>query len=161
MTISYIVAMGRDRSIGKDNKLPWRLPADLAYFKKTTMGHPILMGRKTYDSIGRPLPGRTNVVLTRSQDFQAEGCVVVHTAEEAMERFAAEELFVTGGTEMFRLFMPYADKMYITWIDAEFEADTFFPEYDEALWRLVSEEPGVTDERNPYAYSFRVYERIK
>lgn len=153
--------MGRDRSIGKDNKLPWRLPADLAYFKRTTMGHPILMGRKTYESIGRSLPGRTNVVLTRSQDFQAEGCVVVHTAEETMERFAGEELFVTGGTEMFRLFMPYADKMYITWIDAEFEADTFFPEYDEALWRLVSEEPGITDERNPYAYSFRVYERIK
>lgn len=160
MLVSFIVAMGRNKSIGANNQLPWRLPADLAYFKRVTMGHPIVMGRKTYESIGRPLPGRTNVIVTRDPAFRAEGCVVVHTPEEAIARCGeAEELFVIGGAEIFRLFMPHADKLYITHIDEDFEADTFFREFVESEWTLESEEPGVKDERNPYDYAFRVYSR--
>ncbi|WP_058301549.1 dihydrofolate reductase [Gorillibacterium timonense] len=157
--ITFILAMGRDRSIGSDNKLPWRLPADLAYFKRTTMGHPILMGRKTYQSIGKPLPGRTNLVATRDELFQAEGIEVVRSPREAAEAYRDQELFVIGGAEIFRLFYPYADRIHLTVIDADFPADTYFTVWDESEWKLVSMTPGVTDEKNPYRYEFRVYER--
>ncbi|MEO3945707.1 dihydrofolate reductase [Gorillibacterium sp. CAU 1737] len=157
--ITFIVAMGRDRSIGRNNQLPWRLPADLAYFKRTTMGHSILMGRKTFESIGKPLPGRTNIVATRDEAFQAEGVQVVHSPREAADAFGDQELFVIGGAEIFRLFYPYADRLHLTVIDAVFEADTYFSVWDEAEWKLLSVTPGVTDEKNPYVYEFRVYER--
>nr|AIA15609.1 Dihydrofolate reductase [uncultured bacterium] len=162
MSLSYIFAMDRNRVIGNENKLPWHLPADLKFFKKTTMGHPILMGRKTYESIGKPLPGRQNIVLTRSADYEADGCDIVHTAPEAIARFGeSEEAFVIGGAELFHLFMPYADKMYITRIDHSFEGDTFFPEIREEEWRLIHVEQGVRDEQNPYAYRFEIYEKNK
>jgi dihydrofolate reductase len=152
--------MDRGRVIGRGNELPWHLPADLKFFKQTTLGHPILMGRKTYESIGKPLPGRQNIVLTRSADFSAEGCEVVHTPEEAVARFAREdELFVIGGAEIFRLFMPYVDKMYITRIDYDFEGDTYFPEIEKSEWKLVSSEAGTRDEKNPYDYRFEIYLR--
>lgn len=159
MSISIIVAMDRNRVIGKDNKLPWRLPAELASFKKITMGHPIIMGRKTHESIGRPLPGRTNIVMTRDPVYQAEGCQVVHSLDETLRIADEREAFVIGGAEMIRLFFPYTSKLYITWIDHEFEGDTFFPAFDETQWTLISEEPGVTDEKNPYTYFFKVYQR--
>lgn len=159
--ISFIFAMDRKRAIGLHNKLPWHLPADLKYFKKVTMGHPVIMGRKTYESIGKPLPGRENVVLTRDQDYRPEGCVVLHKPVEAAERYKDGEAFVIGGAEIFRLFLPLADKMYVTLIDHEFAADTFFPEIDETAWRIVSREPGVTDEKNPYVYEFLVYGRVR
>lgn len=160
MTVSFLLAMDRRGGIGIDNKLPWRLPADLAYFKRLTLGHTVLMGRRTYESIGKPLPKRRNIVVTRDRGYKAEGCEVVHDLEAALERFGREdELFVIGGSEIFKAALPEADKLYITYIDHEFAADTFFPAVEEAQWRLVSREPGVKDERNPYDYEFLVYER--
>jgi dihydrofolate reductase len=157
MSISYIVAMDIQQAIGLGNDLPWRLPADLAYFKKTTMDHTILMGRKTYESIGKPLPNRTNVILTQNKNYHAEGCLIVHSVEEAVEQFKNEEIFVIGGAEVFQLFMPSVDRLYITLIEHEFKADTYFPEFDIEDWVLVSSEDGIKDAKNPYDYSFLVY----
>ena len=160
MTVAFLLAMDRNRAIGLRNELPWRLPADLKYVKALTMGHTLLMGRKTYESIGRPLPGRRNVILTRRADYHPAGCEVVRSVEEALSRYGAEdELFVFGGAEIFRLFLPNVERMYITLIDHEFEADTFFPEMDMGGWELVSNVQGVTDEKNPYTYYFRRYEK--
>lgn len=163
MIISFIVAMDERRGIGLHNKLPWHLPADLAFFKKVTTGHTILMGRKTFESIGRPLPKRRNVVLTRDRQFTAEGCDIVHSVEEAIERYGADnengELFVIGGAEVFRLFMPYADKLYITEIAHRFEADTFFDPIERSDWYVLSREKGPRDDKNPYDYEFVTYER--
>jgi dihydrofolate reductase len=161
MSISFIVAMDIQQAIGQGNDLPWRLPADLAYFKRKTLNHTVLMGRKTYESIGKPLANRTNVIITTNEDYKAEGCIVVHSVEEAAAQFAEEEVFVIGGAEIFRLFMPIVDRLYITLIEHEFEADTFFPDFDVEEWSLVSSEDGVTDEKNPYTYSFLVYEKNK
>jgi dihydrofolate reductase len=161
MTISLLLAMDRNNGIGLGNKMPWRLPADLAYFKALTLGHTIVMGRRTFESVGsKPLPGRRNVVLTRDSSFRAEGCETAHSLEEALQRYAGEEeLFIVGGGEIYAKSMPYADKLYITVFDHEFEVDTHFPQVNEAEWRIASEKPGVRDERNPYDYVFRVYER--
>jgi dihydrofolate reductase len=159
LSISYIVAMDIQQAIGLGNSLPWRLPADLAYFKKTTMDHAVLMGRKTYESIGKPLPNRTNVILTQNKHYQAEGCLIVHSVEEAVEQFKNEEIFVIGGAEVFHLFMPAVDRLYITLIEHEFEADTYFPEFDIDDWVLVSSEAGIKDAKNPYDYSFLVYQK--
>ncbi|WP_409293742.1 dihydrofolate reductase [Peribacillus sp. SCS-26] len=159
--ISFIVAMDRERVIGRDNNLPWSIPADLRFFKETTMGHGIVMGRKTFESIGRALPGRKNIIMTRSGDFSAEGCSVIHSIEElkALEKETEEELFVIGGSEIFKLTLPIADRLYITYIDETFEGDTFFPAIDQNEWILVSNEKGPKDERNPYDYYFRVYDK--
>jgi dihydrofolate reductase len=159
MRISYIFAMDRNRVIGKDNQLPWRIPADLKFFKETTMGHTIVMGRKTYESIGKPLPGRTNVIMTQNPDYKVEGCEIVHTIEELLERYGEEEIIVTGGSELFRLFMPYVSKMYITSIEHEFEGDTWFPEINEDEWQMTWREQGIKDEKNPYTYYFQIYEK--
>lgn len=159
--ISHIFAMDQNRVIGKDNRLPWHLPADLAYFKKVTMGHAIMMGRKTFESIGRPLPGRENVVVTRNRSFRAEGCTVLHSLEE-VRQFAAnrdDEVFVIGGAELFQATLPVADRLYITKIEASFPGDTFYPAFDESKWQLVSYTKGIKDEKNPYDYAFMVYER--
>ncbi|WP_010493366.1 dihydrofolate reductase [Paenibacillus elgii] len=165
MTISFILAMDEARAIGIDNTLPWRLPADLVYFKQTTKGHTVLMGRKTFDSIGKPLPGRRNVVLTRDERFAAPGCEVVHSAQEAVADYgrggsrASEELFVIGGAEVYRQLLPFADRLYITEIAHRFAADTFFSDLEPGEWREVSRQRGVKDEKNPYDYDFVVYER--
>jgi dihydrofolate reductase len=159
--ISHIVAMDQNRVIGKENRLPWHLPADLAYFKKVTMGHAIIMGRKTFESIGRPLPGRENVIITRNQSFQAKGCTVIHSIEE-VRQFAAkhnDEVFVIGGAELFRATFPFAERLYVTKIEASFSGDTFYPAFDESEWQLVSYTKGIKDEKNPYDYTFIVYER--
>jgi len=158
MTISYIFAMDRNRVIGLNNALPWRLPADMKFFKETTMGHTVIMGRKTFDSMGKPLPGRRNVVMSRNADLQLEGCEIVHTAEEAMAKYDDQgEVFVIGGEELFRLFMPYVNKLIITRIDHEFDGDAFFPPIETTEWKLVTSEPGVRDEKNPYDYRFETY----
>jgi dihydrofolate reductase len=161
--ISMIWAMDRNRLIGKNNAMPWRLPGESAYFRKTTMGHPILMGRKTFESLGsKPLKGRENIVLTRDSSYEAEGCTIIRSFEEALIRGRGEEeFFVIGGSEVYTRFLPYADRLYVTRIDHEFEGDAYFPVYNEAEWRLVSQENGVTDERNPYAYTFYIYDRIR
>ncbi|TXK85325.1 dihydrofolate reductase [Paenibacillus sp. N3.4] len=159
MSISFIFAMDRNRAIGVNNTLPWHLPADLKFFKSITMGHPILMGRKTYDSIGKPLPGRRNIILTQNKEFHAEGCEIIHSVQEAVEAFVDQELFVIGGAEIFRLFTSEVNRMYITWIDHDFEADTYFSEMDLSSWTLVSSEQGEQNEKNPYVYYFRIYEK--
>jgi len=158
--ISLIWAMDKNRLIGKDNQMPWHLPAELAYFRKVTTGHPVLMGRRTYESIGKPLPNRTNVILTRNEEYKPEGCIVIHSIEEALERFGGQLLFIIGGAQIYRQFLPYAEKLYVTLIDHEFAGDEYFPELDWENWRQISVEPGITDERNPYSYSFQVFEAI-
>ena len=162
MLVSIIAAMDRNRLIGNKNQLPWHLPADLAHFKRLTMGKPILMGRKTFESIGRPLPGRTNIILSRSRDFAAEGILIASTLKQALDYAAgAEELVVIGGSSLYRLVMPSADRMYLTLIDAAFEGDTWFPEYDLRQWRLVSAEQHSADPKNASDFCFRTYERKK
>ncbi|WP_313800505.1 dihydrofolate reductase [Cytobacillus sp.] len=159
--ISLMWAMDNNRVIGYNNQLPWHLPEDLKFFKRTTMGHPIAMGRKTWDSIGRPLPGRENIVITRNPAFTCEGCTVLNTIVELLEysRQKDEEIFVIGGAEIFKLILPDADKLYLTRIYDEFEGDTFFPELNMEEWSLLSKEKGIKDEKNPYDYEFMIYER--
>jgi dihydrofolate reductase len=161
--ISFIVAMDELKAIGKNNNLPWHLPEDLKFFKKVTMGHPIAMGRKTHESIGRPLPGRENIIITRNPDFQSEGCTVFHSVADfvAYCRQSEEEVFVIGGAEIFKETFEFADRLYITNILHKFEGDTFFPKFDETKWELKSLTKGTKDEKNPYDYEFCLYERKK
>lgn len=158
-TVSIIVAMDRNRLIGAQNDLPWHLPADLAYFKRTTTGHPIIMGRKTYESIGRPLPKRRNIVVTRNREFVAEGCEVVHSLEEALNRCPDGECFVIGGAELFAKALPLADRLYITQIDEVFAGDVYFPAIDLSDWALVRSTAGQVDEQNRHPHRYEVYER--
>ncbi|MRX70903.1 dihydrofolate reductase [Bacillus lacus] len=160
--ISLLFAMDQNRLIGKNNDLPWRLPADLAYFKKVTMGHKIIMGRKTFDSIGKPLPGRENFILTRDTSYHQDGCSILHSTEELLQlnkECGAEELFVIGGTEIFKEVLPHSSKMYVTRIEESFEGDKYFPFFEEKEWTVLSKEKGVKNEKNPYDYEFLVYQR--
>lgn len=161
--ISFILAMDENRGIGIDNKLPWHLPEELAYFRRTTSGHTVLMGRKTFESIGKPLPKRHNVILTRDPQFQAEGCEVVHSIDPIVQQYgtsaAQEELFVIGGAEIYRMLLPHADRLYITEIAHAFHVDTYFEPLDMTQWSEVSRVKGPTNEANPYSYEFVVYER--
>jgi dihydrofolate reductase len=138
--ISLIVAYDENRVMGYNNKMPWHLPGDLAYFKKTTMGKPMIMGRKTFESIGKALPGRTNIVITRDTNYKAEGIVVAHSFEEALEIAEKEEkeIMVIGGEQIFRLALPIADILYVTKIQHAFQGDTFFPKFGDE-WKIVSE----------------------
>jgi len=161
MKISIVVAMDANGVIGRDNELPWHLPADLQHFKKTTMGKPILMGRKTWESIGRPLPGRTNIVITRDSDYQADGCVVVNSIDAAMAAAGEQdEVMVIGGAEFYRQVLPRADTLYLTRIHASFDGDTVFPELNAADWREVERSDQSADEKNPHDYSFIRLERV-
>ena len=158
--ISIVVAASENNVIGRQGDLPWRLPDDLRRFKAITMGKPIVMGRKTWESIGRPLPGRQNIVITRQADFGAEGCHVVFSVEEAVAAAAgAEETMVIGGSEIYALFLPDADRLYLTRVHADVDGDAFLPSIDDSEWRLVSEERHTADERNEFDYSFLTYER--
>ena len=161
--ISFIVAMDENRVIGKDNQLPWHLPEDLKFFKRVTMGHPIAMGRKTHESIGRVLPGRENIIITRQAGYESEGCTVFYSVDDFVtySRGQDDEIFVIGGAEIFKETFPYADRLYITHINDQFAGDTFFPEYVFQHWELVSCEKGVKDEKNPYDYEFRIYDKKK
>lgn len=160
-TLSMIVAHADNRIIGKDNDMPWHLPADLAYFKKTTLGKPIVMGRKTYESIGRPLPGRKNIVISRDESYQADGIVTVTSVEQALiEAGDVEEVMVIGGGAIYAHCLPAANRLYITHIDANIEGDTHFPEYDMLnTWKKVSHEKHAADDKNAYVLDFCVYER--
>lgn len=161
MTLSIIVAMTKDRVIGKDNQLPWHLSEDLKRFKKITMGHPIIMGRKTYDSIGRSLPGRENIVITRNPSYQAEGVTVVHSLDEAIARRSAEEeLFVIGGAKIYQVAFPLVNRMYITFIEKPFEGDTFFPEFElEKDFTVIEESERLVSAKNQLPYRFVTAER--
>ncbi|WP_018665156.1 dihydrofolate reductase [Heyndrickxia acidiproducens] len=161
--ISFLWAQDEKGVIGKNNRLPWHLPADLKYFKAVTMGHPIVMGRKTYESIGRPLPGRTNLILTRNPDFKAAGCLVFSSKAELLKWAGerGEEVFVTGGAEIFALLAEDADRLYKTQIAADIGGDTYFPAINWDAFELVSCKKGIRDEKNPYDYEFQVFERKK
>jgi dihydrofolate reductase len=158
--ISIIVAASTNDVIGAQGDLPWRLSDDLKRFKGVTMGKPIVMGRKTWDSIGRPLPGRHNIVVTRQPDFSAEGCDVVASVEEAIAVAGdVDEIMVIGGSQIYELALPLAKRLYLTRVHAEVEGDAFFPTIDETQWRLVKDEPHVADEHHEFSFSFRVLER--
>jgi dihydrofolate reductase len=160
MRRSALVAMAKNRVIGRHNTLPWRLSADLQRFKRLTMGHTLVMGRKTYESIGRPLPGRHTVVITRQPDFRPEGVQVVHSLEEALRAAPAQEqeLFIGGGAEIYRQALPLTDRLYLTVIERDVEGDAHFPELDLGGWELVEEEAHVGPEE-PLPYRFLTYDR--
>ena len=163
MLISIIAAMGRNRAIGYKNTLPWRLPADLQRFKQLTLGHHILMGRKTYESIGRPLPGRTSIIITRQPNFQAEGCLIAHSLDEAItlaQSRGEQEVFIIGGAEIYAQALSIADRMYLTLVDAEPEADAFFPKFEEKAWGKIEEEIVAANEKNPFLMRFLLLSKI-
>ena len=152
--LSLIVAMDENRLIGRGNRLPWHLPADLAYFKRTTMGKPVVMGRKTYESIGRPLPGRRNIVVSRDPEFAAQGTEVVGGIDQALARCPdAEEIMLIGGASLYAQTLPRADRLYLTVIHHAFEGDTWFPALEPGRWREEKRQNFDADETNPYAYS--------
>ncbi len=156
--ISLVCAMAKNRVIGKDNDMPWHLPADLKHFKATTMGKPIVMGRKTFESIGRPLPGRRNVVITRNPDYSAEGIEVVTSIDEALSLLSdVEEIMITGGGNVYQQTIEQADRLYLTFIDLETDGDAFFPEFEHLDLKEVSRESHQPDEKNKLAYQFVEY----
>jgi len=158
--ISLIAAMAENGTIGRDNTLPWRLPEDLKRFKSLTMGKLLLMGRKTYESIGRPLPGRTSIVLTRDRNWKAEGVVIVGSLGQALSYARdAEELVAIGGAEIYRLLMPFARRIHLTLVHAEIPGDTFFPDFDPTQWADVECHSHPADERNAYPFTFVTLER--
>lgn len=160
MRVSIVVATDLDGTIGRENRLPWHLPADLKRFKALTLGKPLIMGRKTWQSIGRPLPGRRSIVLTQQAAFQAPGAEVAHTANEALALAApADEVMVVGGAEVYRLFLPLAGRLYWTEVQAHVAGDTRFPPPDPAVWREVAGEDHPADAQHPYAMRFRILER--
>lgn len=162
MVISLIAAVAENGVIGRDNELVWRLPDDFKYFKQTTSGHPILMGRKTFESLGKPLPNRLNIVITRNADYQPDGVLVVDSLEKAVEeaqKTAIPEVFVIGGAEIYRQALPIADRLYLTEVKAAFEGDARFPAYDKTGWREASRQHHPTDDRHAVAFDFVVWER--
>ena len=167
MTVSIIAAVAENYAIGKNNDLIWRLPDDMRFFTQKTRGHHVIMGRKNWDSIPekyRPLPDRTNIVVTRKADFNAAGCLVVHSPEEGIEmagQAGDDEAFIIGGGQIYRLSLArnLIDRMYITWVHEKFDADTFFPEIDFSVWKKTREEFHKADERNPYDFTITTYEK--
>ncbi len=166
MQIAVIAAVAENGVVGRDNQLPWQLPGDLPYFRRMTMGKPVVMGRKTWDSIGQPLPGRTNIVISRQQGLELEGARVVDTMEEALalaeavaEIDGVTELMVIGGAEIYALALPLAQRLYLTEVHAQVTGDARFPDWDRSEWRESSRDRHVAGDSNPYDYSFVVYER--
>lgn len=164
MVLSLVVAAAENNAIGKDNQLLWRLPNDMKFFKNATWGLPVIMGRKTYESLGKPLPGRTNIVITRQKDWQPEGITVVHSLEAAItaaEATDARQASVIGGGEIYKHAMDVADKILITRVHAIVEADTYFPAFSTNEWQLVSDADFAADEKHAYAYSFQEWKRLR
>jgi dihydrofolate reductase len=162
MKISFVVAAANNNVIGKDNQLVWNLPNDMKFFKNVTWGMPVVMGRKSYDSLGKPLKGRKNIILTRQPNWKAEGTVAVKNFEDAVmlvKEMDVKEMMVIGGGEIFKMLMDKADRIYITRVDAEPEGDAFFPVIDPKQWKLVSRSDHEADEKHKYNYSFQVWER--
>ena len=166
MKIALVVAVSQNNVIGRDNQLPWHLPEDLQYFKSVTMGKPILMGRKTFDSIGRPLPGRKNIVITRDLEWDAEGVEVVYSVDDALAAGAdacavanSDEIMIIGGAQIYRDCLPIADRLYLTRVEAEIEGDAFFPDIDTKQWQKIAEK--TPKEIDKYSYCFQVLERTQ
>lgn len=163
MIVSTIVAVAENNVIGKDNDIPWYLPADLKYFKKKTLNHHIIMGKNCYYSIGRPLPKRTNVVLSRDPYFTVSNCIVAHSIEDALEsamRNGEHEVFIIGGGQIYEQSQKYWDRIYLTEVDLKVEGDIFFPEVKEEEWKLISSETHEPDEKNEHRYTFKLFERV-
>jgi dihydrofolate reductase len=161
MKISVIVAIAKNNAIGKDNQLLWHLPADMKFFKEKTMGHHIVMGRKTYESIGKPLPGRTTVIVTRNEHYKAEGCIVVHSLKDALtiaKNANDNEVMITGGAELYKQAEPIADRIYLTEVKGHFDADTFFT-FDRSNWISKEITEHKADEKNKFDYVFLVLEK--
>jgi len=157
-----LVAFDENRVIGKNNALIWHIPADLKRFKALTTGHVIIMGRKTFESIGRPLPNRTTVVISRQQDLKIEGVILAHSVEEAIlkaKSISRDDIFIVGGAEIYQLSLPLADQILVTQLHDIFEGDAFFPEISPAIWEVAEQERGVTDEQNAYQFSYITYAR--
>ena len=160
MIISLIAAMSRNRVIGKNNKLPWDMPADMNYFRNMTKNKPVIMGRKPYESIGRPMPDRINIIITRDKEYKAEGCIVVSNVDDALKSVKGnKEVMVIGGAQIYKEFLPKADRIYLTIIDEEIEGDTYFPEFNKDEWKETKREEHKADKKNPYPYTFLVLER--
>lgn len=156
MIISLIAAMSRNKVIGKDNKLPWKLPADMKRFRELTSGKPVIMGRKTFESIGKPLPNRKNIIITRDRNYKRDGCIIVHSAKDALKAAGDGDVMIIGGAQIYAEFLPKANKMYLTFIDADFEGDAYFPEYNEDEWKEMNREEHVDNE---FSYAFVDLER--
>ncbi len=161
--INVIVAKASNNVIGAKNELIWHLPNDLKHFKNLTSGHPIIMGRKTFESLGRPLPNRTNIVITRDKNWQGENVEKEFSLEKAIEsaKKINEDIYIIGGGNIYKQAMEFADVLYITEVHHEFEGDTYFPEIDEEIWEEVDRENFMKDEKHPYAYSYVTYKRIQ
>jgi dihydrofolate reductase len=161
MQLSIIVAMDQKGVIGINNTLPWRLSADLKNFKAVTMGKPIIMGRKTWESIGKPLPGRDNIIITRNPDYTADGATVFHSLDEALERYhSAVEVVIIGGHDIFKAALEQADRLYLTEVLADVEGDTWFPVFDRTEWKQTQCQQFAADEKNEYPFRFTVLERV-
>jgi len=159
--VSLIAAMAENRVIGVNNTLPWQLPADLRHFRRITTGHHVIMGRRNYESIGKPLPDRTNIVVTRDPSYRAPGCLVRHSIEDALASAQNDpEVFVIGGAEIYRQALEHADRLYLTLVHAHIPGDTYFPPFDQDHWQEVSRERHEPDEKNHHACTFLVYDRI-
>jgi dihydrofolate reductase len=159
MIVSILVAMDERRGIGRDNRLPWRLSSDLKRFRELTMGHHIIVGRKTFESIGKPLPGRETIVVTRDTDYRAEGCLVARSLEEAIEMArerGESEVFICGGAAIYRDSLAASDRMYLTLVHAEVNADTFFPEWNAGEWVELESADREADEKNQYPFTFKL-----
>lgn len=160
--VALIVAMARNGVIGADNRIPWHLPDELKMFKRLTMGHHIVMGRKTFESIGRLLPGRTHVIVTRQADYVVPGAIIAHSLDDALNAAARDSVvFVIGGAELFREALPIADRLHLTIVDAEPEGDVYMPPIDFSRWREVSRETHPPDERHAHGYTYVLYERAE
>lgn len=161
MSLSIIAAMDQNQVIGYQNQIPWDLPADLEYFKETTMGAPIIMGRKTFESIGSPLPGRENIIMTRDNNYFVEDCKIVHSYKEIINLFSdkKEEAFIIGGAEIYRLFLPDTDKLYLTIIENKFMGDTYFPKVNWENWNCLKVKSGNINAENQYQFSHYIYQR--
>lgn len=161
MIVSMIAALAHDRVIGLDNKMPWHLPAELQLFKRATLGKPVVMGRSTFESIGRPLPGRLNIVMSRNAAYQAEGVTVVATLDEAVKAAGdVEELMIIGGATIYQQCLPMANRLYLTHIDLQTKGDTWFPDYTEFTWNEIESESYDADEKNKHSYRFSLLERV-
>lgn len=158
--VAIVAALARNRAIGRDNAMPWRLPEDLKRFKRLTMGHAVIMGRKTFESIGTPLVGRNNIVITRSREWSPSGCVVAHSLESALAAAGdSQETFVIGGAQIYALALLHAQRLHLTEIDRDFEGDAFFPDYDRSRWREVSRERHTSSGPDGFDYAFVEYDR--
>ncbi len=162
MIVSLVAAASENNVIGKNNTLPWRMPADMKFFKNLTINHTVVMGRKTYESMGKPLPGRKNIIITRNKDFKADGCIVLGSFPEVLEYCKTEsEIFVIGGAEIYHQLISKADKIYLTRIHSKFEGDAYFPDIQANEWEETLRSSFTADEKNPYSYSFLEFLRRK